>query len=412
MEKQGLGFKFIGALVMLILMFLLITISYNSSAIAEENILVGCTLPLERALGIETKKTFEVIVDDFNKSGGLTLKGKKYYIKLIIYDDKYTPEGGRASVERLVNSDKVKVLINQLGSPPTVAALSVTEPEKITVWAGPASNKFLEGKKYTYRIHHYLLKDVAALNYLKNTHPNIKTVATLGRDDLTGRAMTKSANESSEIIGFKVIGNIHHPAEESDFSSVATKIKSLNPDLLVHAGNVPGTQYGLIRKALHQVGFKGVQYGSLAPKMDECLAASSLEAMEGLYCEFPDPTEVQKPTPEALKVRKLYESKYGKWDETGSKWVSCWYAWLESVKKANSLDPDDIQKAADGLKVSCPVGILKIIKRPDIGVDRYADAVHDWNAGQVRSGKVTFIKQIPYSVFIEYAEKKYGKKFE
>ncbi len=405
-------FKFKSGSVVLLMISLFVAIHYNSSALAEESIVVGCTLPLEQALGIETKKTFEVIIDDFNKSGGLPLKGKKYNIKLIVYDDKYTPEGGRAAVERLVYSDKVNILINQLSSPSIVAGLSITEPKGIMVWGSPASDKFLEGKKFTYRIHQYLLRDVAALNYIKTIHPNIKTVATLARDDLTGKARTISDIEASEVLGLKVIGSIYHPADERDFSSVATKIKSLNPDLLVHAGNVPGTQYGLILKSLHQAGFKGIQYGSLAPKMDECLAASSLEAMDGLYCEFPDPTEVQKPTPEALKLRKLYESKYGKWDETGSKWVSCWYAWLECVKKSNSLEHNDIQKALAGLKISCPLGILKIIKRPDIGLDRYADEVNDWNMGQVRGGKVSFLKQIPYSVFIEYAEKKYGKKFE
>ena len=412
MERLGLRFRFKNVCLSLVLVTLFITINISSLAIAQETIVMGCTLPLEQALGLETKKTFEVIVDDFNKSGGLTIKGKKYFIKLIIYDDKYTPEGGRAAVERLVYSDKVHILMNQLGSGPTVAGLSVSEPEKLMVWASPASDKFLTDKKYTYRIHHYLLKDVAALSYLRSVYPNIKTVVTLGRDDLSGRAMTKSAIESSEIMGFKVIGNVYHPAEERDFSAVATKVRSLNPDLLIHAGNVPGTQYGLIKKSLHQGGFKGIQYGSLAPKMDECLAASSMEVMEGLYCEFSDPTEVQKPTPEATKLRKLYESKYGNWDETGSKWVSPWYAWIEAVKKASSMDHKDIQKALAGLEISCPMGTLKVVMRPDLGLDRYADAVHDWSAGQVKSGKVIFIKKMPYSMFIEFAEKKFGKKFD
>lgn len=412
MKERRLQFMVRRLYLVIVLTILSLMITFTTQTVAQDTMVVGCTLPLEQALGIETKKTFEVIVDDFNKSGGLTLKGKKYYIKLIIYDDKYTSEGGRAAVERLVYSDKVTVLLNQLGSGPTVAGLSITEPENLMVWAGPASDKFLIDKKYTYRIHHYLIKDVAALNYLKSIYPNIKTVVTLGRDDLTGRAMTKSAVESSEIMGLKVIESVYHPAEEREFSAVATKVRSLNPDLLIHAGNVPGTQYGLIKKALYQNGFKGIQYGSLAPKMDECLAASSLEVMEGLYCEFPDPTEAEKPTPEAMKVRKLYQAKYGNWDETGSKWVSPWYAWLEAVKKANSMDPKDIQKAVSGMVISCPMGMLKIIKRPDIGLDRYGDAVHDWNAGQIKGGKAIFIKKISYSVFIEFAEKKFGKKFD
>jgi hypothetical protein len=146
--------------------------------------------------------------------------------------------------------------------------------------------------------------------------------------------------------------------------------------------------------------------------MNEVLAASSPEAAEGVYCEFPDPTKKPNPTPEALKLRKLYEAKYGNWNETGCKWVSPWYGWLAAVKKADSFDYNAIKAVLPGLEISAPMGRFAMIKRPDIKVERTADSVRDWMAGQVRGGEVTFLKTIPNSVFIEYAEKKFGKKFQ
>lgn len=413
MKRDRLQFSARRFYLMISLVLLLSMVTFASLAPAQDTIVVGCSLPFQVPEGIEAKKVFELVVDDFNKSGGLILKGKKYDIKLIIYDDKYTPEGGRAAVERLVNSDKVNILINMMGSGPTLAGLAITEPLKMMVWCTSANNNVLIDKKYTYRIRGYMLLEVPALSYLKSIYPNIKTVVTIGRDDMTGHAMAKSSTESAELVGLKVIENIYHLFNERDFNTLATKVKSINPDLIVHSGNHPGTQYGLILKALYQSGFKGVQFGPLAPKMDECLpAAGSAEAMEGLYSEFPDTSLLPNPTSEVLKIKNLYQTKYGKWDESGMAWVSPWYVWLAAVRKANSMDPEDVQKAVSGMVVDTLHGTYRIIKRPDLGVDRYCDAVYNWNIAQVRKGKGVFVKTVPSSVVLEYAQKKYGKKFE
>ena len=84
---------------------LLLTLCVPVSVFAEKTLKVGCTEPFQTAMGIEAKKCLELLVDKFNKAGGLKIKGDSYKIKMTIYDDKYKPDVGRSAVERLVYQD-------------------------------------------------------------------------------------------------------------------------------------------------------------------------------------------------------------------------------------------------------------------------------------------------------------------
>ena len=66
-------------------------------------------------MGIEAEKSFDVLVDEFNRAGGLTVKGEKYKVEMVIYDDKYRADTGRAAVERLLYEDKVRFIVGSFG---------------------------------------------------------------------------------------------------------------------------------------------------------------------------------------------------------------------------------------------------------------------------------------------------------
>ena len=85
---------------------------------------VGTVLPLNFGMGVDTKKALEMQIGQFNDAGGITIKGQNYKVQLIVYDDKWTAEAGRAALERLVYQDKVQYLISIISSPTMVSDTS------------------------------------------------------------------------------------------------------------------------------------------------------------------------------------------------------------------------------------------------------------------------------------------------
>ena len=155
----------------------MVSMPYVGETSAAEKVLkIGCTLPLNVGLGLEAKKCLDVIIPDFNARGGLVVGGERYKVDLIIYDDSYKAEKGRAAVERLIHKDKVKYLVGQLASGPIVAGLAVTEPNNVVVVCGGVSSKILSPKnRYTVRTSTVATFGAAFRGYMLKANPSIKT---------------------------------------------------------------------------------------------------------------------------------------------------------------------------------------------------------------------------------------------
>jgi len=212
---------------------------------------VGSTLPLNLGMGVETKKMLEVIVPNFNQAGGLTVKGKKVAVDLIIYDDKYSAEAGRAAVERLIYQDKVRYIICQIGSAPIVAGLSIAEQEKVLTLAGCASAKIVSpGNKYTFGTSTTRTSIPPLWLMAKRIFPKANTVVFISPDDETGKARAAEEKKVAEANGVKVLDVLYYARDTVDFSTIAAKAKGLSPDVISYPGAVAGTQFGLQMKAM------------------------------------------------------------------------------------------------------------------------------------------------------------------
>jgi len=408
MERKGLTAALLGTI--LIAAFVMFIPLSDASASEVKTLKVGCTLPLNVGFGVETKKALEIIVPAFNKAGGFDINGQKYKVDLIIYDDKYRPNIGRAAVERLVNKDGVKFNVCQIGSGPTLAGLTVTEPAKVVTFCGGASSKLIGPKtQYTFGTSTTRTSIMALWLTVKKVFPNAKTVVNLSPDDKTGHARAKTETKIAESMGFKVLETIYYPRKTTDFAPFATKVMTLKPDLVDYPGAVAGTQLGLQFKALYEAGFKGGHISAMTPKMDEVTAVAPKEALEGVLATM-TATEIPNPPPMAKEFKEAYIKKYGNWSTASLTWIPAWYAFVEAVKKANSVDPQVVAEviSKEGLEWDSPTYKARLVKRPDLGSNRYCDVVGASSYGQIKDGKMHFVGKPDLNEIIVASEKLYG----
>lgn len=415
--KRKKSIIFLGTISSLLILIIGI-LAFLSQSIAQppkevKTLKVGSTLPLNLGMGVETKKMLEVIVPKFNEAGGLTVQGQRYTIDLILYDDKYSAEAGRAAVERLIYQDKVKFIICQIGSAPIVAGLATTESEKVMSFVGGASPKIVSPKnRYIFGTSTTRTSIPPLWTMAKRVFPSAKTVVFLSPDDETGRARASEETQVAEAFGVKVLQVLHYPRDTVDFSSIAAKAKSFNSDLIDYPGAVAGTQFGLQLKAMYAAGFRGGQISAITPQMDEITAVASHEALEGLLCTMQG-TEVPNPYPLAHEVKQDYMKKYGKWSEASLTWIHGWFAFVQAIKKADSLDPEGVANliATKGLEWGIPNGKAMLVKRPDLGNNRYCDTCAEMAYSQIKNGKLAFIGRIPLDEAVSACEKVFGGKW-
>jgi branched-chain amino acid transport system substrate-binding protein len=387
--------------------FSLFLTTIRARATSSKMLTIGATWPMNTALGLETKKCFDVIIPMFNDRGGITIKGQQYKIKMITYDDKYKADEGRSAAERLVYRDKVKYIL-QLASAPTAATLPVTDPEKVIVLSGCTTEKIVDPNyKYCARTATSFTAAAAMWENLKKAYTGIKTMVTLAPDEEGGRDRTENDIACAKKYGISVLDKLFYPPEAMDFSPMATKIAKLKPELVTYPRTGSGTQFGLILKALYESGWRGLHMSPTVPELSELLTVTTRESMEGLVHKV-WPTEIDSPPPAAAQLKNAYRDKYGSWSSVGVTWVNGFYCLMAAMRKADSLDSGDIIAALDGLKYDCPAGRAIMIKRPDKKNLRAVDFVVEQILTQWKEGKNLVVGTLSPEDGIKALETIYG----
>jgi len=371
---------------------------------------VGTVLPLNFGMGVDTKNALEMLAGDLNAAGGVAIKGQRYTIDLIVYDDKWTAEGGRAAMERLVYQDQVDYLVSIISSPTIVSGLNLVEQAKILNLCAGTTPKLLDPKlRYTFGLSTTRTSTPALWTAVSKTWPNAKTVVFLAPNDEGGRARATEEKQVAESFGVKVLDALFYPRSAVDFTSLAVKAKSYNPDLVDYPGADTGTQFGLQVKAVYAAGFKGGQISAINPKMDEVTAVTSNESLEGLLCKMPD-TELPNPPSIAKAFKEAIIKKYGKWSDSSLPWIPAWYALMAVLKKADSVDSTTIAEmlSATGLEFQRVDGKAMMVKRPDLKNTRYCDTIAEAQYGQAKNGKIMPVTRLNLQEVLAANERAYG----
>jgi branched-chain amino acid transport system substrate-binding protein len=97
---------------------------------AERPFRIGFVVPLTGAFGKDgglVKDAYFFWKETVNARGGIKVKGKRYPIELIFYDDKSEPQTSAKLVEKLITEDRVDLLLGGFGSSQVIAASAVSE---------------------------------------------------------------------------------------------------------------------------------------------------------------------------------------------------------------------------------------------------------------------------------------------
>jgi branched-chain amino acid transport system substrate-binding protein len=196
--------------------------------------------------------------DDINKAGGLL--GRP--VKLVYYDDQSSPSSVPGLYTKLMDVDKVDLVVSGYGTNVTVPAMPVVMEHKrlfMTLFALGVNADF----KYD-RFFGMIPAGPSASarrayskGFFETTRamtPPAKTVAIVGTDAEASRNAIEGALDNAKEAGLSVIYNQSYPPTTNDFSPIIRAIQAHHPDA-VYFASYPGDSVGIVN-ALHEIGMK------------------------------------------------------------------------------------------------------------------------------------------------------------
>jgi branched-chain amino acid transport system substrate-binding protein len=232
------------ALLMCSLAVMLVLGFGNPAEAASGNIIkLGCAISFtggQSRSGKLYRDSYDMSVDQINKAGGVKVGGKTYQFKIVYYDDKSDPTESSRLIEKLISEDKVDFLLGPYSSGITIPDSIVAQRYRVPmIEGGGASGKiFSRGNKFIFGTlppaGQYFK---STLEMFKTFNPVPKSLAILYSDDKFDVSVAEGTKELAGPMGFDVVLFEKYAEGAKDFTSILTKIKSMNVDVALVSGH-------------------------------------------------------------------------------------------------------------------------------------------------------------------------------
>ncbi|WP_395058856.1 ABC transporter substrate-binding protein [Polaromonas sp.] len=241
-------------------------------------------------------------VDEINEQGGIN--GRK--LRIIVEDSAYDPKKAVLAAQKLVNQDKIFMMVGHIGTAQNLAAMPVQFDKNVI-------NFFpITAAREMYEPFHKLKYSFAATYFdqMRNAAPKlvkekgIKKVCTMYQDDEFGLEVMRGGEAGLKTIGMEFAEKTSYKRGATDFSSQVAKMKSSGCEMVV-LGTIIRETIGAIGES-RKTGFNPVFLGSSAAYTD-LIHKLGGPAMNGLYATM----TVQNPyLDEASQPIRFWANKY------------------------------------------------------------------------------------------------------
>jgi len=297
---------------------------------ADKSTTIGINLPLTGADAHDAeliKDGAMLALDEANAQGGVA----GYKINVIVLDDgtatagQYDPAQAATNARKMVADSSVVAAIGPQMSGSGKAMSPILSQGNLAIVTPASTNPDITDPKFAgqYRpagkaIYFRTVTTDAfqgpnMANYFIDTL-KVKSVYVLDDSGAYGVGIADSFQRQAEKRGIKVLGRDQLNPKEADYTTVLTKIKSLNPDALYYGGvaqagvKVVKQSYDIMPKMI-RAGGDGV-YGA------EILKGAGFPSAEGFYATIAAPNLLENP--EAKPWVERFAKKYGQQPENYS----------------------------------------------------------------------------------------------
>jgi branched-chain amino acid transport system substrate-binding protein len=228
-------------------------IALSGAVLAQQPIKVGMSMPQTGTLGAGGQAALLALrmwVEDVNAKGGLL--GRK--VELIAYDDQTNPALTPALYTKLLDVDKVDLLIAPYGTVPTAPIMPLVKQRDLLLMGN-----------FSFQVNHTVKHDKWFNNSPWNDAASwsdgfigagrqlgAKTIAFLAADQEFAQNLANGARELAKKAGLNTVYNQNYPPATTDFSAMIRAIRAAKPDI-VFVMSYPNDSVAIVR-AVNEIG--------------------------------------------------------------------------------------------------------------------------------------------------------------
>ena len=349
---------------------------------ADKTVTIGINLPFTGADAHDAqliKDGAMLAFDDANAKGGVA----GYKLNILVLDDgtatagQYDPAQAATNARKMVSDDSVVAAVGPQMSGSGKAMAPILSQGNLAIITPSSTNPDITNPKFasTYmpagKAIYFRTVTTDAFqgpnmaNFMADTL-KIKSVYILDDSGAYGVGLSNAYEEQAKKRGVNVLGHDQLDPKEADYTTILTKIKSMNPDALYYGGVAQAgvkvvKQSADIMPKIIRAGGDGV-YGA------EILKGAGFPAAEGLYATIAAPNILA--SPDAKPFVEAFAKKYGEQPENYS--ITAYDAALviidaiENVAKSGKpVDRNSVRDAIQNSKAKTIQG--------NVSFDQYGD---------------------------------------
>lgn len=326
--------------------------AFAQQGVSKNEIVLGSIQDLSGPLagyGKQARLGMMLRVDEINEQGGIA--GRK--IRILFEDSGYDPKKAVLAAQKLVNQDKIFMMVGHIGTAQNNAAMPVQfEKNVINFFPITAAREMYEPfhrLKYSYAVPYFEQMRIALPKMVKER--NAGKVCAIYQDDEFGLEVFRGAEAGLKTINMDFVEKTTYKRGATDFSSQVAKMKAANCDLVV-LGTIIRETIGTIGES-RKTGFNPTFLATSAAYTD-LIHKLGGAAMNGLYATM----GTQHPyLDEASQPIRFWANKYKtKFNEDPTVFSAYGYLIIDAFARAATkaganLSTDSFIKAMDSMTI-------------------------------------------------------------
>jgi branched-chain amino acid transport system substrate-binding protein len=323
----------------------------------------------------------QIAANEINANGGVSFKGSKVPIKLIVGDDESTQQGGQKAATQLITGDKVDILVGGYSSAVTSAYEQTVAEYKVPYIVTGASSPIITHRSdidTSYIFHHcpttdsYGMYTTTFIDQVVRPAVNKKIGAAADRpfrlaliyqDTAFGKGVQTAVNDTitKNNLNIQLVSQQSFKMGESDFRTPLTSIKAAKPDA-VYIAAFPNEGAPLISQARRDIGldtiFLSVENNDNAQFYKDLGQYGEGSIIESRFSPYTAPAGVLADT--QSKFKNSYNAKFGAFpDMMGASTYEGVYIAAKAVENAGTTDKATVRLALVDLNMPQVIEAMK-----------------------------------------------------
>ena len=273
-------------------------------------------------------------------------------VELVVVDNKSDKVESANAVTRLINHDKVNVIIGTYGSSLAMAGGEVAESAKIPVMGTSCTNPLVtQGKKYYFRACFIdPFQGAGGATYAFKTLGFKKAALLVDVSNDYSVGLSNFFKKAFEKMGGEIIAELKYQSGDQDFTAQLTELISKNPEIVFAPAYF--SEGAIILKQAKELGAKFRFMGGDAMDNPEIVTLGG-DAVEGfLHTTFAYDPSMENMNPIAQKFTEEWRKAFPDKDPNvnGALGYDSYVLVIDAINRAGSADPEKIRDALEQTK--------------------------------------------------------------